>query len=342
MKILLAGYDTPGALERYSAKALERLGHPVTFFDVYREFARFCRFGHVPVLSELEQGLWRRRVNRRLLEAARSTRPDLLLVFKGIEFNSATFERIRINLPGLRLVNWNPDSPFDRSASNTSPELVASIPCYDVYFIWDRDLFTHLSEAGAQRVAYLPFGYDPDVHRPVSLPAGSDARYTSQVCFVGGYTPARASLLEGLAHHDLEIWGPNWNHLPGESPLHGCLQGGWTHGLEMSKIFCRADIVLNFIRPQNGQAHNMRTFEALATGSFMLSTRTRDQAAWFPDGEAAAYFEDISELATKVEYYLSHADERQQIASKGYRIVTQGEHTYLDRMQELIAVVESL
>ncbi|MEJ2150158.1 MAG: glycosyltransferase [Chloroflexota bacterium] len=220
--------------------------------------------------------------------------------------------------------------------------LIASIPAYDVYFIWDKDLFAPLREAGARQVAYLPFGYDPAHHHPVALSEGERIDLHGEVCFVGGYTPERAALLSRLSDHKIRLWGTGWERLPADSPLRGCLRGGWTWGEEMSKAFGAADIVLNVIRAQNGQAHNMRTFEAPACGAFMLSTRTRDQLAWLPEGVGAGYYQDAEELAEKVAYYLRHEDERQRIAGEGHRLIVEGEHTYRDRMRTLIETLEHL
>jgi spore maturation protein CgeB len=342
MRILIVGYDTPGALERYCAAALRSLGHQVSYHDLHNELIRHCRFRETPVLSDLEQAALRGRFNRRLVQAAQSERPDLVLVFKGVELAVATLERLR-TLPGRPLLaNWNPDNPFDFPTANTNRQLIASIPAYDVYFMWDKDLFAPLREAGARRVAYLPFGYDPAHHHPVDLAEEARIDLHGEVCFVGGHTPERAALLSRLSGHKIRLWGTGWERLPVDSALRGCLQGGWTWGEEMASAFSAADIVLNVIRAQNGQAHNMRTFEAPACGAFMLSTRTRDQLGWLPEGIGAGYYEGESELVEKVVYYLKHGDERMRIAAEGHRLIMGGGHTYRDRMRTLIETLEHL
>lgn len=342
MRILIVGYDTPGALERYCAAALSDLGHEVRYHDLYEGLVRHCRFRETPVLSDIEQAILRGQYNRRLVQAVGDWRPDVVFVFKGVELTAPTLSRLRALRNRPLLVNWNPDNPFDFPTANTNRHLIASIPAYDVYFIWDRDLFGPLRDAGARHVEYLPFGYDPEHHHPVELSASEREALGSQICFVGGYTPERAALLARLADFEIGIWGTNWDRLPPGSPLRECLRGGWTWGLEMSKAFSAADIVMNFIRAQNGQAHNMRTFEAPAAGAFMLSTRTRDQVNWLPEGVGAAYFSDPEEMRARVAYYLDHPDERKRIASEGHRRITGGGHTYLDRMRRWVEVVESL
>lgn len=342
MRILIVGYDTPGALERHCAAPLREMGHSVRFHDIYSNITRRSHFTQIPLLSEIESKLYGVFFNRGLTDVVTQWQPSLVFVFKGVELHPDTLRRLRAIHNRPILVNWNPDSPFDYTTSNTNPWLIESIPLYDAYFIWGRDVTPALVEAGAQCVEYLPFGYDPESHRPVQIVAEERVSLRSQICFVGGYTPARARSLEALADLDVRIWGTGWERLTKGSPLRGRVMGGWTHGLAMSKVFLSADIVMNFIRPQNGQAHNMRTFEVPAIGAFMLATRTREQLGWLPEGEAADYFVDIEEMYKKATYYVNRPDERARIAAEGHRRIIGGGHTYADRMRRLMRVVETL
>lgn len=343
MNILIAGSDTPGALEQYCAAALREAGHTIHYCDLYDQMYRYCHFLETPVVAGIERSYWRRHYNVRLLKLVKTLRPDLVFVFKGLEIYPDTLQKIRLSKPRPLLINWNPDSPFDYATHNTSRHLVESISLFDCYLIWDTDLFSPLTEVGAQKVVYLPFGYARGQHIRVDLEDGDRKNLQTQICFVGGYTAERASLLELLAQqHTVGIWGTGWNRLPTASPLRGCIRGGWTWGYEMSKVFCAAEIVMNFIRPQNGNAHNMRTFEAPATGAFMLSTRTRDQEGWLPEKIGAEYFADPLEMADKATYYLAHPVEREQIAQVGYDLIMTGEHSYHDRMRQLIGIVSTL
>lgn len=88
--------------------------------------------------------------------------------------------------------------------------------------------------------------------------------------------------------------------------------------------------------------HVMRTFEIPACGAFMLAERTDEHLELFEENREAAYFGSVEELLDKVRYYLSHEDERQRIAKAGYRRVTAGRHTYLDRLKEILDQVKSL
>ncbi len=343
MRILIVGYDMEGALERYCVSALRKMGHEVRYHDVYGQITARCRFLYTPVLYDIEQAALRWGFNRRLGELVKSWQPDVVFVFKGLELAPETLANLR-KLPNRPLlINWNADNPFDYDTFNTSRQLIKNIPHFDCYFIWDRDLIKPLQEAGAKAVEYLPFGYDEALHRKIELSDQEKRDLQSQVCFVGNYTQERADLLARVARsYKLNIWGVSWNErLPANDPLRDALRGGWTYGEAMSRAFGAANIVLNFIRAQNGDSHNMRTFEAPAAGAFMLSTRTRDQLNWLPEKVGAGYFADPDEMESQVAYYLNHAGEREQIAAEGHRLIMQGGHTYYDRMRRLVDVVEA-
>jgi len=340
----MVGNDAPGALERYCAAAFHEMGYEIKFHDVHHEIIVRSRFLYTPVLCDFEQSMLRYGFNRRLQAKVKEWAPDLIFVFKGIDLTPETLQVIRKLVPSPLLLNWNPDSPFDFGTSNTSPNLIKSIPLYDVYFTWNADLISPLREAGARRVEYLPFGYDPESHYPVNLNEVERSLLGSQVSFVGNYTRERANLLEMLIQNGIkvEIWGINWNeHVPYNAPLRPHLRGP-IYDEDMSKVYSASEIAMNFLRVQNRQAHNMRTFEVPAIGAFMLSTRSQSQIELLPEDAGASYFTTPQEMLDRVFYYLSNSNERNNIAEEGHRRIWNKEHTYFHRMQQLLTIVNQL
>ncbi|GFP28360.1 CgeB family protein, partial [Candidatus Hakubella thermalkaliphila] len=134
--------------------------------------------------------------------------------------------------------------------------------------------------------------------------------------------------------------GKSWENLRRNSPLRKFVRSNAKYGETMSKIYRSSRIVLNFIRKQNGDAHNMRTFEVPACGGFMLATRTKEQTEFFREGEEADFFSSPEELRTKIKYYLSNPDLRTAIAQRGLERVEN--ETYLQRMEKVTKVLESL
>ena len=102
-----------------------------------------------------------------------------------------------------------------------------------------------------------------------------------------------------------------------------------------------ADIVLNFIRKQNATAHNMRTLEVPAAGSFSLVERTQEQAEkLFIEDQSIACFSTLDELVLKITRYLQSPEERQKITAASYKKVQQ--YTLKKQLSQFLQTVKEL
>lgn len=63
----------------------------------------------------------------------------------------------------------------------------------------------------------------------------------------------------------------------------------------------------------------LRAMDILASGGFLLSNYQTDLDAAFIAGEDYDYFDSADSLVEKIEYYLSHENERKEITENGYR-----------------------
>jgi spore maturation protein CgeB len=273
--------------------------------------------------------------NLQLLNFANAFQPDIVFVLKGQWILPMTLKILRERQKSA-LLNWNPDNPFN--PVNSSPWLITAIPYYDCHFTWGRFMIEKLIRAGARRVEYLPFAYDPAFHFPVTPDTGCIDKLAADVCFVGTWEPERERMLKALTDFDLAIWGGGWSERAVDRRLMSCWRGPAQYGRDMCEIYASSKIVLNLVRTQNGNAHNMRTFEVPATGAFMLSTRTEEQQALLEEGKGAAFFNDTTELRDQIAYYLEREPERKSIAAYGHRMILRGKHTYRDRMQQLLLI----
>jgi len=339
MRALIVGTERYGSLGQMCHDALTEIGVESHAFD-YRREARIHGIGsQVPGLRRVMR-LWKQyRMNQHLVRQAARIQPDVVLVLKGELISPSTLSAVNSRTQA-RLVNWNPDNPFN--PLNTTPALLKSIPVYDLHFTWHQALADRLEKAGAPRVAYLPFGYDPRLHHPVELTSNERAALATDVCFCGTWEPKRERLLAHVTDFGLGIWGNGWENLALDSPLRACWRGPAIYGDDLSSVYSASRIVLNFLREQNRDAHNMRTFETPATGAFQLTTRSRQVAAWFTEGREIGCFESPQELARQVKYYLGHEAERRQVAQAGYQRLKRNTHTYAERMQRVMDEVARL
>lgn len=79
----------------------------------------------------------------------------------------------------------------------------------------------------------------------------------------------------------------------------------------------------------------------MAAGGFVISNYQEEILEYFVPGEDIVIYDSIPDLLNKIEYYLSHDDERKAIAQNGYNKVKQL-HTYDNRMKDLFEFMETL
>jgi spore maturation protein CgeB len=277
--------------------------------------------------------LTRWRYNQALLTAARRFRPDIVVAVKGAYIMPATLRRIK-KATGATLINYATDDPFNRA--NSTPDLVAGIPAYDLYACTKRAIMEDVKKAGCSTVIHTMFGYNPSVHFPES-PATADEirRFGSDVALIGGADRDRLRDLEPLlAARDLALalYGGYWSSDPRFRPH----ARGFAVGRDYRLALGGARIGLCMVRRANRDGHAMRSFEIPACGTFMLAERTDEHLEVFREDQDAAFFSTPEELLDKIRYYLAHDDVRRRIAEAGRARVTTGGHAYLDRLRDMV------
>jgi len=250
----------------------------------------------------------------------------------------STLRRIK-EATGAVLVNYATDDPFN--AANTTPDLLAGIPAYDIYACTKSAIVDDVRRAGARTVIHTWFGYQPSVHFPEAPATDDEARrFASDVILAGGADRDRLHDLEPLVSTDvsLALYGGYWNRDPRFRPY----ARGFAIGRDYRLALGGAKIGLCLVRRANRDGHAMRSFEIPACGTFMLAERTEEHLALFREDIDAVFFGSREELIEKVRYYLAHDDARRRIAQSGYTRVTTGGHTYMDRLRELVQAAETL
>lgn len=115
-------------------------------------------------------------------------------------------------------------------------------------------------------------------------------------------------------------------------------RGGVRTLTEMPKVFQASRINLNMtIRPiETGLSQ--RVWDVLACGGFLLTNYQSEIPDYFEIGKELETYESIPELEEKVRYYLSHEDERMEIAIRGYEKVA-SHHSYEMRLAQMIKIL---
>jgi len=341
IRVLFVGEDWHGSNATSFKRSLRFLGCDVLNVNE-REFYPDWSSFYLKVLRMLLRRIICVEFNRYLRREAAFFRPDIVFVFKGSMVRRDTL--MFFHDIGALTFNFYPDVDLVSHSRRFCNDFLACVPHYDCVFTPKAYHLVPLARAGARRVEFLPYAYDPWCHFPADLRPDEAARFRSDVVFVGIWEARRAAILEQLVgdgvNFSLAVWGDRWNQLDVESPLRRYVKFRGVTGQSMGKVFAASRIALAFLTPPD--LHTARTFEIPAYGAFMLAERTSEHITFFKEGQEIACFGSVEELKEKIEYYLEHDDERRRIAAAGYRKVTQGGHSYIDRMKRVLGVYRQL
>ena len=107
---------------------------------------------------------------------------------------------------------------------------------------------------------------------------------------------------------------------------------------EMPKVFHASKINLNFTIPNIKSGIPLRIWDVLGSGGFLLTNYQAEIPYYFKEGEDLVCFDGIDDMQEKTSYYLTHEEERKQIARNGYEKVKE-HHSYIDRIQTMLEIV---
>jgi spore maturation protein CgeB len=261
-----------------------------------------------------------RELTLRAQRLAQSFRPEGIFVYKGnvVHPDLIRFYKER----GIPTVNVYPDVSF-RTHGRYIP---LALPLYDHIFTTKSwGVADMQQQLGAKSIGFLEHGFDPEIHRPLSLSDKDRKLYGCDVVFIGVWSPKKEKLLahlkRALPSVRLVVWGSQWGR--SRSPeIATSLTGDEILGDEYSKALQGASICLGFLSEitmgaSSGDLTTSRTFEIPACGAFMLHERNAESVRYFTEDKEAGFFESADELVEKVEFYLKHRDERLRVAACG-------------------------
>lgn len=184
---------------------------------------------------------------------------------------------------------------------------------FDLVFLAQRAYIPKFKERGIENIHWLPLACDPEIHGKAELKKEFD------IGFVGSLTDdRRIELLQKLAEK-MEV------------RYHRAFMR------EMTEFLCKSRIVFNnAIRNDL----NMRVFEALCSGSLLLTDFADGIDEFFEDEKHLVIYNDEN-IVERALYYLKHPDEAQTIARQGRELALE-KHTYERRVDEIVKTMEKL
>jgi len=338
-RILLIGPFGPGQLAESLARAFERLGYQVFRFDSDRAYFEAGPGARNRLTRRLLRRVYWDRMNMSTLEIVRCVRPALVFCIKGTYLHPETIRRVRTTL-GVPFANYYSDNPYcgmplnPRKSSVQRRDLVDALREYTRVWIWERGMAKRLAADGVAS-AYLPFGVDPDVFRPLEAKDCAECGQRHTAVFVGQHSDKREAHIAAVRRQSVALWGNRWNRA--DTVFNGRHR---THqraafGEDCARLYSSAALSLNVVDDLNVPGHNMRTFEIPAARGLMLSTYTAEQAEFFPEEEAALYYRKPEEIDENIERALK--DETWADRLRGRAMMIAADHHYTERVKAMNA-----
>ena len=202
---------------------------------------------------------------------------------------------------------------------------------FDLGISFNEVYHQHLQKRGIKNVEYNSFYIDPEIKNRLD---SMNLKKDIDIAFVGRYQPmfkTRNQFLYDVYSNFKKEYNIQYYLLTG-ARLRGLIPTlPWkllraynkpVYLEDMFKVFNRSKIVLNTHSNITGSVKgNMRVFEALGSGSFMLS----DDGIYpkhLEAGEDFVTYKNDKDMIEKIDYYLKHDKERDEIALNGYNKIS--------------------
>lgn len=277
-------------------------------------------------------------------ELAQRIRPDLVFVLNGI-FDLSIEQVDAVRMMGIRTCVWITEDPYFIDVT------LQKAPHFDYVFTHELGSVPYYQTAGCQQVHYLPLAVNDAMFRPRHV----NVSYNKDISFIGTAFWNRVRFIDKLSPYLMTkktfISGFLWDRLKSYRKLGSKVSLERCLSVEDTAAYYNASkIVINLHRSHEDDQHNYnargiqalsinpRTFDICACGALQLTDVRHDLTYFYTPGQELDTYSSPEELKEKCEYYLTHEEERREMALRGL-FKTMSEHTYKHRIYRLLSVI---
>jgi spore maturation protein CgeB len=249
--------------------------------------------------------------------------PDLLF-FHARDISHDLLRRAKARMP---VVMYYDDCI--KGSSRSLAEVIKQGREADIMYLTNRGEIERYREQGVN-ARFITGGCDPTAHR---MAGAADKMYQSEVAFIGRpNTPERVECMRLLAKKfDLKLYGSGWE----KYGLHSAVPD--VYAAEYRQICAGARVVIGWnIDPTVELYFSNRTWYTLGCGGFLLTAYCPCLEELFTRAKELDWFTNLDECCEKIAYYLTHDDERREIAAAGCRLA-HSEYSYDKMVERIIA-----
>jgi spore maturation protein CgeB len=289
-----------------------------------------------------------RKMDYLFIAQVRRFRPEVVLIFKGMEISRWSLEKVRLS--GVKLVNFNFDHPFYHFSRGTGNRFVTeAIPFYDLHISYSSFIAAQLREKFEVKTAWIPFGFHLTESQYAEVLAENRPEIL-RLCFVGNPDDHRVECIGKLVREGfpIDLYGFGWERYfkPGDVVnIHAPRKANsfWNDPLEFWKVLRQYRVQLNFFRPHNEGSHNLRTFEVPAVGGILLTPASFEQQKFFDVGNEIFVYTDYESLLEQCKQLLGQdASVVETFRASARNKSVSSDYSYKRRTSDLLQALNTL
>lgn len=250
----------------------------------------------------------------------REFKPELIIFISGFFIPIKFYKIAKEN--NIQIASWVGDKFSDNSK--------AYISYIDKLYISDTGLIDIAKRYEFKDISFLQFGYNNLIHKNY----GKDRN--EFINFVGSYTKERNNIFMKLDEYKLHLEGINWHKLDSVSK-NWILKKGKISQEKVVDIYNTTIATLNIGQNENIiNMVNMRTFEAIACGSCVISDNLKDLEYCFEPNKEILVYNNIDELIEILDKAAIDKNYLKNIALNAHNRVIKENRTYKSKIEYII------
>ncbi|MEH2277221.1 MAG: glycosyltransferase [Nostoc sp.] len=270
--------------------------------------------------------------NNNLIKNIVNISPKIVISSGILPLKNTVFDICHKN--NIKIVNYLTDSPW--SKQNSCSKFISNLSKYDCIFSTKKLLMTDLVKAGAKKVHFLPFAFDPFLHHSLPITANEcESKFFPDVCLIGGADADRIQFIDKFLLNfkgKLGLYGSYWHKNEKLNKFyHGVIFGD-----DFCKVVHNSKINIGLVRRANKDEHSMRSYEIPACGGAGIYEDTSEHRDLFQGYPEYGFFKSSEDLAKKCNWLLEHPVEREEMRQLGIELIVTGTNTYTARLKTIL------
>lgn len=255
-------------------------------------------------------------LNKEILQVYQSFKPDIIYVCQGLYILESTLDHIRKKSFTVLALS---------DMLSLFPEIHSTFPYYDIIYSYDKSDIELLQFKG-YNAKFKPASYDNSIYFREIRNKDCD------ISFVGTMYSERIDILKKLVKRfpdkKWEIYG---EFAPLRFPIkwikwrlsseYNYFKNKYLDPIEVNHVYNRSKIVLNIVRANQANGWSARLPQIAGSGAFQITNYFSTVEKTF--GDCICTFKSYEDLVHKIEYYLQYDKEREIIARKGFKKVSE-------------------